>query len=46
MIDLGDLLHYLIGVIIVSLLIWLIVKLHVYFSKDNIPLEELLYKSY
>ena len=44
MIDIIDLFHYLIGIVIVSLLVWLIIKVHVYLSKDNIPLEILLNK--
>jgi hypothetical protein len=28
-------LHYIIGLIIVFLLVWLIIKTHLYFSKDN-----------
>jgi len=37
-----DILHYLIGLIIVSLLLWIIIKIHEYFSKDNIKLESLM----
>jgi hypothetical protein len=43
MIDIGDLFHYLIGLIIVSFCIWVIVKIHNYFSQNNIPLEQILY---
>ena len=35
-----DLFHYLIGILIVSLLIWGIIKLHLYFSKDNNSMEK------
>jgi len=42
MIDILDLIHYLIGFIIVGFFIWVIVKLHNYFSKDNVPIEILL----
>jgi hypothetical protein len=42
MIDIFDLIHYLIGLAIVSLLVWLIIKTHTYFSKDNIPLDSLI----
>jgi hypothetical protein len=38
MIDLVDLFHYFIGLVIVSFLIWVIIKAHVYFSKDNVPI--------
>ena len=44
MIDIFDLLHYLIGLFIVSLLVWGIIKLHFYFSKDNIPIDILMNK--
>jgi hypothetical protein len=37
-----EILHYLIGLIIVSFLLWLIIYIHNYFSKDNIPLEQIL----
>ena len=37
-----DLLHYLIGLIILGFVIWIIVKIHTYFSKDNILLDEVL----
>lgn len=42
MIDIFDIIHLLIGSIIVSFIIWIIIKTHLYFSKDNIPLEVLL----
>ena len=35
LIDIFDLLHYLIGLIIVTFLICCIIKAHNYFSKDN-----------
>ncbi len=38
MIDLLDLLHYLIGIIIVGLILWTLIQIHNYFSKDNIPI--------
>jgi len=31
-------LHYLIGIIIVTFLIWIIIRLHKHFSKDIIPI--------
>jgi len=40
MIDLLDILHYLIGLIIVFGLVWIIIKIHNYFSKDNVPIIE------
>jgi hypothetical protein len=39
MVNIYDLFHYLIGLIIVAILIWSIIKTHNYFSKDNIPIE-------
>jgi hypothetical protein len=44
MIDIFDLLHYLIGLFIVCLLVWVIIQTHTYFSKDNIPLDSLIQK--
>jgi hypothetical protein len=45
MTDIFDLIHYLIGLVIVGLLVWLLIKIHLYFSKDNIPIEVLMNKS-
>ena len=42
MIDIFDLFHYLIGIIIVSFLIWLLIKLHLYFSQNNKSLEDVM----
>lgn len=36
--DIFDLLHYLIGILIVGLLIWTIIQIHNHFSKNNVPL--------
>ena len=36
MIDLFDIIHYIIGFVIVGFLVWLLIKTHIYFSKDNI----------
>ena len=33
-----DMFHYLIGMIIVAFLIWSIIKLNNYFSKNNVPI--------
>lgn len=38
MIDIFDIIHYSIGFIIVSLLLWVIIQTHNYFSKDNVPI--------
>ena len=42
MIDLFDILHYLIGGLIVSFLIWVIIKAHNHFSKDNMPIDMMI----
>lgn len=39
---LKDVLHCVIGLIIVSLLIWLLIKIHIYFSKNNRSIENVL----
>jgi hypothetical protein len=44
MIDIFDIIHYLIGIIILVFLLWAIIQTHNYFSKDNIKLEHLLSK--
>ena len=38
MIDIFDLIHYLIGLLIVGFLVWVLIKTHEHFSKDNIPI--------
>lgn len=38
MIDFVDLFHYLIGLLIVGILVWCLIKIHLYFSKDNVPI--------
>lgn len=38
--DFFDLMHYLIGLLIVAFSIWVIIKIHNYFSKDNIKIVE------
>ncbi len=42
MIDIFDMIHYLIGFIILGFLIWLIIQCHNYFSKDNISIETMI----
>lgn len=44
MTDIFDMIHYLIGFIILGFLIWLLIQTHNYFSKDNIPIETLINK--
>jgi hypothetical protein len=41
MIDIFDMIHYLIGFIILGCLLWLLIQTHNYFSKDNMPIETL-----
>lgn len=38
--DIFDLIHYLIGLLIVTFLIWALIQVHNYFSKDNIKIVE------
>jgi hypothetical protein len=38
MVDLFDLIHYLIGIIIVCFLVWALIQAHNHFSKNNIPI--------
>ena len=40
LIDFFDLIHYLIGLLLVAFLIWVIIQVHTYFSKDNIKIVE------
>ena len=40
LIDIFDLMHYLIGLLIVIFLIWALIQVHNYFSKDNIKIIE------
>jgi len=40
LLDIFDMLHYLIGLIIVAFLIWCIIEAHNYFSKNNIKIIE------
>ena len=35
-----DLLHLLIGLFIVFFIVWALIKTHLYFSKNNVPMEE------
>lgn len=37
-IDIFDMIHYLIGLIIVCFSVWIIIKIHNHFSKDNVPI--------
>ncbi len=36
--DLFDLIHYLIGIIIVFFLVWALIQVHNHFSKNNVPI--------
>ena len=40
LIDFFDLLHYLIGLLIVAFSIWALIQVHNYFSKNNIKIVE------
>jgi hypothetical protein len=42
MIDIFDLIHYLIGLVILALILWILIKIHNYFSKDNQIIEPLI----
>jgi hypothetical protein len=39
-IDIFDLIHYLIGLVIVAFSIWALIQVHNYFSKNNIKIVE------
>jgi large-conductance mechanosensitive channel len=45
MIDIFDMIHYLIGFIILGFLIWLLIHTHNYFSKDNTSIETIVNKN-
>jgi hypothetical protein len=36
MTDIFDIIHYLIGLLILGFLVWVLIQSHNYFSKDNI----------
>jgi hypothetical protein len=40
LIDIFDLLHYLIGLLIVAFSMWVLIQSHNYFSKNNIKIIE------
>jgi len=42
MIDIFDLIHYLIGIVIVTFFLWIIIQIHNHFSKNNINFENLI----
>ena len=39
LLDIFDMMHYLIGLLIVSFLIWIIVQIHNHFSKEKVPIS-------
>ena len=43
--DLFDLLHYLVGILIVCFLVWALIQVHNHFSKDNVPLPNQIEKN-
>ena len=45
MIDIFDIFHYLVGFIILGFLIWILIQIHNYFSKDNISIETMMDKN-
>jgi hypothetical protein len=45
MIDIFDIIHYLIGLLIVGFCVWTMIQIHEYFSKDNMQLETLINNS-
>jgi len=44
MIDIFDIIHYLIGIIILVSLLWLLIQTHNYFSRNNTPIEKFINK--
>lgn len=44
MTDIFDMIHYLIGFIILGVLLWLLIQTHNYLSKNNVPIETLINK--
>jgi hypothetical protein len=44
MTDIFDIIHYLIGFVILGFLIWLLIYIHNYLSKDNIQIETFINK--
>lgn len=46
MIDMFDIIHYLIGLLIVGVLVWILIQAHEYFSKGNVQLETLINNNY
>jgi hypothetical protein len=36
--DIFDMIHYLIGLLIVGFLVWIIIQIHNHFSKEMIPI--------
>ena len=36
--DIFDMMHYLIGLLIVAFLIWTIIQIHNHFSKEKVPI--------
>ena len=45
MIDVIDAFHYLIGILILCLMLWILIQAHNYFSKDNISIETMMDKN-
>jgi hypothetical protein len=41
MVSIFDIIHYLIGMIILACLLWILIQTHNYFSKDNVEFKTL-----
>ena len=38
LLDIFDMMHYLIGILIVAFLIWTLIQIHNHFSKEKVPI--------
>ena len=38
LLDIFDMIHYLIGLLIVGFLIWILIQIHNHFSKEKVPI--------
>ena len=39
LLDIFDMMHYLIGLLIVAFLIWALIQIHNHFSKEKVPIS-------
>ena len=44
MTNIFDIIHYIIGLIILGIIVWVLIQIHNYFSKDNIIIIPLIDK--